>query len=156
MKSILLLSLAGMMAGMVNAQTNAPSWTVRDCYDRTPAIGHTDNLLFYKCKFCGFIKTFTWDDYFWNNAVEPVLLRHIEAFHVKDISITTNWCDRIPASQITNAVNDLAASGDICRVKGHCWKDVPHVTLEYDPLLLGTRRCQICGLVEHQRTEGWK
>jgi hypothetical protein len=62
---------------------------------------------------------------------------------------------------LTNVVNDLAASGYICRVKGHAWRDGRpgegdgFMFADYHP---GTtyRTCKICGKCE-AKTEGeWK
>ena len=67
------------------ADTDKPSWTVWDMYARTPVIGHTDKKVTYKCKFCGWTKFFSWDEVFWKNEDEPVLMKHLETFHVDDI-----------------------------------------------------------------------
>ena len=78
--SIALFALAGPSA-----------WTVWDQYERTPLIGHENKKVTFKCKFCGWTKTFSWEDHFWKNTDEPVLMKHLETFHVEDIrKATTN------------------------------------------------------------------
>jgi hypothetical protein len=58
----------------------------------------------------------------------------------------TNWCERIPTKEITNAVNDLAASGDICRVKGHWWPNA----------WCGVRKCKLCGEIDNKTEGEWR
>ena len=66
-----------------------------------------------------------------------------------------NWRYRIPATEITNAVRDLAASGDICKVFGHSW---PTVSMQMLYVINNcadtwTRTCRLCGKPE-SKTEG--
>ena len=64
---------------------------------------------------------------------------HFPLAHTSDFNSCTSAPSSdvyyIPASQITNAVRNLAASGDICKVFGHFW---PYVWI-------GERKCRICG-----------
>ena len=93
------------------------------------------------------------------NTIVALLLENIAT----NICFSTNWCNRIPASEITNAVNDLAASGDICRRFGHCWRfgkrvseqdkkahceylyDLEGIWLTRDDIGATYRTCRICG-----------
>jgi len=70
----------------------------------------------------------------------------------------TNWSDYIPESQIANAVRDLAASGDICRVMGHAWQDEKDkVKWLFDSAKGITRRyCYICGKTESKTEGDWR
>ena len=75
-------------------------------------------------------------------------------------STPTNWHDRISSSEITNAVKDLAAAGDICRVFGHGWRDGrpgEGGVFMFANLHPGTtfRTCKICRRCESKREE-WK
>jgi len=59
---------------------------------------------------------------------------------------------------MTNLVNKLVASGDVCAVVGHMWNTLPHTTLEYS--LSGQytehRQCRLCGKVETKQPGEWK
>lgn len=70
----------------------------------------------------------------------------------------TNWHKVIAPRQITNAVRDLAVSGDICRVFGHQWPtfddNMLYVVNTYGKSW--SRTCRICGKHE-SKTEGeWR
>ena len=68
----------------------------------------------------------------------------------------TNWCERIPRNEITNAVKDLIASGDVCAVIGHKWQSGCGMA---GCLVLHSgnmRHCLICGKVETQEIGDWK
>jgi hypothetical protein len=54
-------------------------------------------------------------------------------------------------------VHRLARAGEICKVFGHWWRIVPHVTLEYRPdgNYPEHRKCILCGKSE-TKTEEWK
>jgi hypothetical protein len=73
-----------------------------------------------------------------------------------------NWSERLAdMKQTTNAINDLAASGDICRVKGHCWRDGRPGEgngFGFADLHPGTtyRTCKICGWCESKTEGSWK
>jgi len=67
------------------ALSASKAWTIWDCYTREPLIGHDNHRVTFTCKFCQWTKVFFWKDFFWNDAAEPVLIKHIEAFHVQDI-----------------------------------------------------------------------
>ena len=85
---ITFVAVLAVLSGVLFAQTNTTekaSWTVWDMYTRTPVVGHSDKKVTYKCKFCGWTKTFSWDEVFWKNEDEPVLMKHLETFHVDDI-----------------------------------------------------------------------
>lgn len=64
----------------------------------------------------------------------------------------------IPPGQVTNAVRDLAASGDICRVFGHWWPSISIDTLYVTTPCGGTwsRTCRICGKTESKTEGSWK
>jgi len=85
-----------------------------------------------------------------SNTFSNYLALHTNA-EATFVNVETNWSEIIPASQITNAVNDLAASGDICRVRGHAWRDG---TGEERVSFLDCRppatfrACKICGKCE--------
>lgn len=67
-----------------------------------------------------------------------------------------NWCERIPRNEITNAVKDLIASGDVCAVIGHKWQSGCGMV---GCLVIHTgnmRYCLICGKVETQEIGDWK
>jgi hypothetical protein len=59
---------------------------------------------------------------------------------------------------MTNLVQKLVASGDVCAVVGHRWESIPHVTLEYRPDgdYPAQRKCALCGKVETKRPGVWK
>ncbi|MFA5107749.1 MAG: hypothetical protein WC497_05510 [Patescibacteria group bacterium] len=70
---------------------------------------------------------------------------------------------------MTNLVNDLAKSGDICRVKGHSWgayvlkltsEDGKTIDVTFDadvfPFTKNWRTCRICGKCESKSEGEWK
>ena len=71
------------------------TWSVFDCFNRDPLIGHDNGKVTTICKFCGWRKVWTWKEWFWGDTKEDVLMRHIEAFHSDDIR-----------RACTNAVNE--------------------------------------------------
>ena len=95
------MAMAVLIAALF-AMASPYEWTVWGCYERMPLIGHVDKKVTYKCKFCGWTKTFTWDEAFWKNEDEPVLMKHVWTFHVDDIRKdgTTN----IMPSTVTGSV----------------------------------------------------
>jgi len=62
-----------------------------------------------------------------------------------------------PAPLSDRMIRELAESGEICRLFGHWWESIPHLTLEYlpDGNYPQHRKCHLCGKVE-TRTEVWK
>ena len=81
------------------------------------------------------------------NQTGTMILRSDNKWYVK----TTNWCDRIPASEQEQNVKDLAKGGVICKVLGHQWTHKIG-----DMVFAHTRICNICGKVE-TKTEGeWR
>jgi len=50
----------------------------------------------------------------------------------------------------------LAESGEICKVLGHAWQFHPHLTLEYDPSLVGEEQCWICKKIRQRRLGDWE
>lgn len=92
-KSIVVSVVLAIACMELSAQTNTPTkpaWTVWNCYERTPDVGHIDGKVSFKCRFCGWKKTFSWHEHFWDNSDEPILMKHIEVFHVLDIHRSTN------------------------------------------------------------------
>lgn len=81
--------------------------------------------------------------------------------NTNNIFAVTNWSKFIAPHAITNAVNDLAESGDICRVKGHCW-DEGQQGRSCDQFLtdycnnIKRRTCTICGKREIKTESDWK
>jgi len=55
-------------------------------------------------------------------------------------------------------VKTLGESGEICKVYGHQWDAVPHITLEFRPDgdYPQHRKCRICGKQEKKMPEVWK
>lgn len=56
---------------------------------------------------------------------------------------------------ITNLVNELVASGEFCRIKGHVWFTPMHLTVEYRTAPFEERKCQICGTLQSREMPGW-
>lgn len=57
---------------------------------------------------------------------------------------------------ITNVINLLVASGELCRIRGHAWGSHLHVTLEYMPDRIACRECKVCGVHQSQFATEWK
>jgi hypothetical protein len=88
MKQVLFLALSILgIAAIQDMNAGTKAWTVWDQYERTPVVGHDNGKLSFKCKLCGWEKEFTWDEHFWENADEAILMEHLEAFHGDDIKI---------------------------------------------------------------------
>lgn len=57
---------------------------------------------------------------------------------------------------LTNVIVQLATSGEICKVMGHSWGPTLRLSLEYDPMFVGCRRCTICGKMQDQQLSDWQ
>jgi len=79
------------------------------------------------------------------------------------IVFPATFTDASPAREVDltdDQIRFVAESGQVCRVMGHCWANVLHVTMEYcvDGNYPATtrRRCALCGKQESQKMEDWK
>lgn len=93
--------------------------------------------------------------------------------NVQVITVTTsawvqamNWNERIPEDEHTNAVNDLAKAGVICKVLGHQWRggrpgegDMGNgLSIQFADYHPGVtfRTCKICGKCERKEEGDWQ
>lgn len=55
-------------------------------------------------------------------------------------------------------IRELVRNGEVCRVVGHIWQEMPHVTLEYRPDgdYPRHRKCALCGKEETKEPGTWK
>jgi hypothetical protein len=59
---------------------------------------------------------------------------------------------------MTNLVQKLVKSGDVCAVVGHQWENIPHLTLEYRTSgeYPAHRICRLCSKCETKEPGEWK
>lgn len=91
------------------------------------------------------------------SKVQPLLTvatngEYIIRFLVPFTQLTTNK----PTADDKALIETLASSGAWCRVRGHTWQEVQHLTLEYNPDgYPARRRCAVCGSEQIKTPGTW-
>lgn len=92
----------------------------------------------------------------WRSVIRPPAVQYIATnLLATNFTVVTNYISTMVVTTPTNIINRLVESGEICRVRGHAWRDHLHVTLEYVAGRAGCRECGLCRLHQNQITE-WK
>lgn len=78
-----------------------------------------------------------------------------EIVYITNTVVFTNYVVLLTDDR-TNLVNDIATSGEFCRVRGHIWQPVFNTYAVYQPNAGPSRKCAVCGLQQSKEVSDWK